>query len=49
MTAEAGADKSLDELIAGADRIMYEHKREKKAKARNGLLVSARQGDARGR
>jgi len=49
MTAEAGEDKSLDKLIEAADLIMYEHKREKKAKARNGLLVPAMQGAARGR
>jgi hypothetical protein len=36
VTAEAWGDKSLDELIAAADLIMYEHKREKKAKARTG-------------
>jgi diguanylate cyclase (GGDEF)-like protein len=49
VTAETGEDKSLDEMVAASDRIMYAQKREKKAKARNGLLVSARQGDARGR
>jgi GGDEF domain-containing protein len=48
VTAGVGEDKSLDELIAGADLIMYEQKREKKAKARSGLLVSPIQGDARG-
>ena len=49
MTAEAGSEMSLEELVAGADRIMYEQKREKKAKAHIGLLVSARTGEARER
>jgi PleD family two-component response regulator len=49
VTAEAVEDKSLDALIEAADLLMYEQKREKKAKGRNGLLVSSRQGEARGR
>jgi hypothetical protein len=43
MTAGVGEDKNLDELVAGADRIMYQQKREKKAKAHIGQLVAAKQ------
>ena len=49
VTAETGEEKNLEELVEAADRMMYERKREKKAKAHIGLLVSARMGDARGK
>jgi diguanylate cyclase (GGDEF)-like protein len=46
VTAEAGEDKSLEELVEAADQLMYEQKRAKKAAAGRGMAIT---GAARAR